>query len=165
MGKHISFDVKESELDLRLLIRKESSPKNILRLQSLLHIKEGNFVRQVDLASHLGYSVRNMELWLKLYKEGGIEAMLLNPSEKRKYKRKITQEVHDGLSERLYNPEQGFLSYVQAVQWVKDTYGIEYKYNTLRDYMIDFFGSKIKQPRKSHIKKSDKAEADFLKLT
>ncbi|OEK07404.1 hypothetical protein A8C32_18395 [Flavivirga aquatica] len=80
-------------------------------------------------------------------------------------KRKITEEVHDGLSERLNDQEQGFLSYVQAVQWVKETYGIEYKYNTLRDYMIDFFGTKIKQPRKSHIKKSQEAVTDFLKLT
>ena len=91
--------------------------------------------------------------------------MLQGPYKKRYYKRKITAEVHNGLSERVHNPEQGFRSYAQAVQQVKDTYGITYNYNTLRDYMIDFFGTKIKQPRKSHIKKSEEAVTDFSKLT
>jgi len=31
--------------------------------------------------------------------------------------------------------------------------------------MIDFFGSKIKRPRKSHIKKSEQANTDLLKRT
>jgi len=44
-------------------------------------------------------------------------------------------------------------------------YDISYPYTILRDYRIAIFGAKIKQPRKSHIKKKPKAQADFLKLT
>ncbi len=77
MGKHISFEVLETSSQLRSMIRKESRCKNVLRLQSLLHINEKTFAKQCDRATHLGYNVRTMELWLKTYKEAGIETMLI----------------------------------------------------------------------------------------
>lgn len=165
MGKHISFKVKQTSSELRSLIRKESNSKNILRLQSLLHIKEKTFEKQSDLADHLGYNVRTMELWLKVYKEKGINSMLLGSTPRKARKRKISKEVHDGLANRLNDSFEGFQSYVSAVEWVEENYGVRYPYSTLRDYMIDVFGSKIKQPRKSHVKKDSEAQADFLKLT
>ena len=165
MGKHISFQVLESSSKLRSMIRKESNSKNVLRLQSLLHIKEKTFKKQSDLATHLGYNVRSMELWLKTYKEEGIEAMLIGSKPRKAKKRKISKEVHAGLSEKLNDSFEGFRSYVHAVEWVKNNYGVSYPYTTLRDYMIDIFGTKIKQPRKSHIKKDPEAQAVFLKLT
>lgn len=165
MGKHISFKVIESSSQLRSMIRKESNSKNILRLQSLLHIKEKTFKKQTDLASHLGYNVRSMELWLKVYKDEGIDAMLIGSKPRKAKKRKISKAVHDGLSKKLNDSFEGFGSYVHAVEWVKEHYGVSYPYSTLRDYMIDIFGTKIKQPRKSHIKKDPEAQADFLKLT
>lgn len=165
MGRHISFTVKESASELRSMIRKESNSKNILRLQSLLHIREKTFKKQTDLAIHLGYNVRSMELWLKVYKTEGINAMLIGSRSRKPKKRKVSKEVHTGLSDKLYDSFGGFKSYVHAVEWVKEHYGISYPYNTLRDYMIDIFGTKIKQPRKSHVKKNIEAQADFLKLT
>lgn len=137
MGKHISFPVLESSSELRLMIRKESNSKNILRLQSLLHIKEKTFKKQTDLATHLGYNVRSMELWLKVYKDEGIESMQIGLKPRKAKKRKISKEVYDGLSDKL---NDSFGSYVYAVEWVK-------------------------QPRKSHIKKDPEAQTDFLKLT
>ena len=91
--------------------------------------------------------------------------MLIPKKAKQKRKRKISLEVHQGLEARLNTADKGFLSYVSAQQWVKKEYAIELSYNTLRAYMIDFFGTKIKRPRKSHVKKSEEATADFLKLT
>lgn len=165
MGRHISFKVKESCEELRTLIRKETNPKNVLRLQSLVHIKENTFVKQVELAAHLGYNIRTMELWLEKYKEGGIDNMLISCNNRQAKKRCVSQEIHDGLSERLHDSYKGFDSYVHAVNWVNETYNVKFPYNTLREYMIDMFGTKIKQPRKSHVKKDEEAQADFLKLT
>ena len=106
-----------------------------------------------------------MELWLKVYKDEGIEAMLIGSKPRKPKKRKISKEVHAGLSDKLNDSFEGFRSYVDAVEWVKENYGVSYPYSTLRDYMIDVFGTKIKQPRKSHIKKDPEAQAAFLKLT
>ena len=156
---------KESVYTLQTMIRSESNSKNVLRLQSLIHIKEKRFSTRSALSRHLGYNIRTMELWLKEYRESGLQAMLILANTKQVRKRLVSQEVKEGLSKRLHNPEQGFSSYVSACQWVEKEYGVTYNYHTLRQYMIDVFGTKLKQPRKSHIKKDPEAQADFLKLT
>jgi len=69
------------------------------------------------------------------------------------------------LFKKLNDSFEGFSSYVDTVAWVKEIYGVNYPYTTLRDYMFAIFGTKIKQPRKSHIKKKPESQADFLKLT
>lgn len=157
--------VKESIDDLRSLLRKQANPKNILRIQSLIHIKDNRFSKRSELAFHLGYSVRSMELWLKEYKDKGLDGMLIPDKPKQKRKRCINQVVHNGLLERLNDPKKGFNSYMDALDWVRRTYDVDVNYQGLRNYMIEFFGTKIKRPRKSHVNKSEEAKADFLKLT
>lgn len=165
MPKQSNLIVKEEISELSSLLRQQSNPKNIIRIQSLIYIKTEHFKTRSELASFLGYSVRSMEIWLKDYKTNGIKGMLIPVKKKQQRTRKVGKEIHKGLEERLNNPKEGFLSYVSAQKWVEKTYGVPIKYNTLRLYMIDFFGTKIKRPRKSHIKKSEQAKADFLKLT
>ncbi len=55
-----------------------------------------------------------MEKWLKLYKDFGLEKMLL--PEKQTRRRLISKQVHEGLLERLEDPKKGFHSYVQAIE-------------------------------------------------
>jgi len=165
MPKQSTLEIKESLEELSSLLRQQSHPKNVLRIQSLIYIKEGRFNKRTELAAQLGYSVRSMEMWLKQYKDQGLEFMLIPKKEKQQRTRRVTIEIHQGLSQRLKDSEKGFISYVSAQKWVEQTYNKSISYATLRNYMIDFFGTKIKQPRKSHIKKSPEAIADFLKLT
>lgn len=165
MPKQSNLIVTESLSELSSLLRMQLNPKNVIRIQSLIYIKTKHFSKRSELALHLGYSVRSMEIWLKAYKSEGISGMLIPKKEKQQRTRKVSKEIHKGLEERLNNPKEGFLSYVSAQDWVKKTYGVSINYNTLRFYMIEFFGSKIKRPRKSHIKKSEQAKVDFLKLT
>lgn len=164
MGGKRLIKVQEECAYLRSRIKQERVGKNVIRLQSLLYIKEERFSKQAELAAHLGYHVRTMELWLKAYKEGGLEAMLIDPDKKQTRKRKISPEVHEGLSKRLHDPEGGFASYVEAVNWVESEYRQSYNYTTLRQYMIDKFGTKPKQPRKQHVERDAQAQALFLKV-
>lgn len=165
MPKESNLQVKETISELSSMLRTESNPKNVIGLQSLIYIKTKHFNTRRELASSLGYSVRSMEIWLKDYKLNGISSMLITPKAKQQRTRKVGKKIHRGLQEHLNNPKEGFLSYVSAQHWVEQTYGVSINYHTLRLYMIDFFGSKIKRPRKSHIKKSAQAKADFLKFT
>lgn len=135
--------MKESLSELNSLLRKEQKVKNVLRLQSLIHIKENRFLKRSELANHLGYNVRSMELWLKAYRENGLEGMLIGERIKQKRTRYISQDIHDGLSERLNDPKKGFNSYVDALHWVQNNYNSNVKYQGLRNYMIEFFGTKI----------------------
>jgi len=61
----------------------------------------------------------------------------------------------------LNDPKKGFNSYVEALDWVRQTYGVDVNYQGLRNHMIEFFGTKIKRPRKSRVN----TKADFLKRT
>ncbi|WP_010523163.1 transposase [Aquimarina agarivorans] len=106
-----------------------------------------------------------MELWLKDYRDKGLAGLLIPVKEKQKRTRHVNKEIHEELEKRLNDPRLGFSSYVEALQWVNNTFETSIQYATLRNYMIEFFGTKIKQPRKSHIKKSEEAKVDFLKLT
>lgn len=163
MPKPSLLQVKETQSELSTLLRMQKNPKNVIRIQSLICIKENRFESRVELASSLGYHVRTMELWLKEYRDHGLESMLIPVKQKQKRRRKVSAEIHQGLQQRLTTQDTGFSSYVEAKKWVEDTYDTKIEYNTLRTYMIDFFGTKIKRPRKSHVKKSEEATAEFLK--
>ena len=53
--------------------------------------------------------------------------------------------------------------YWDAQKWVFDKYGVEIKYQRIREYLIQHFGTKLKVPRKSHYRKDVEAEKAFLK--
>lgn len=165
MPKKSTLVIKESVESLKSLLKNQTSSVNTIRIQSLICIKTNQFAKRSDLASFLGYNVRSMELWLKTYRENGIEKMLVDTTVKQTRTRLVSADIHKGLSDRLNDPKVGFMSYTDAHIWVTKNYQTGITYHTLRNYMIDFFGTKIKRPRKSHVKKSEEAKADFLKLT
>ncbi|MFT5602686.1 MAG: hypothetical protein ACI9N1_002945, partial [Flavobacteriales bacterium] len=41
--------------------------------------------------------------------------------------------------------------YNDAVLWIKQEFGYDLKYHTVRAFMIRNFGTKLKTPRKSHL--------------
>ena len=164
MGKRANLEILETENELKKLISKQIKQKNKDRIRSLLYIKTEKYGTREELCSILGYHIRSMERWLAKYKEGGMQMMLIPDVLERKSKI-VIPEIHDGLSKRLNDPQIGFSSYVEAQQWVEEEFGVKITYHWLREYMVKKFKTKIKQPRKSHIKKDDQAVEAFLKTT
>lgn len=164
MGIHSKLKIVETESELKKLILKQVKLKNKERLRSLLYIKTNKYDTRQKLADFLGYHIRTMERWLTKYKEGGIQSMLI-PNKLDRKSHIVTQEIHDGILARVNNPLTGFNSYVEAQHWVEKEFGVKIKYHWLRGYMVKEFGTKIKQPRKSHIKKDEMATEAFLKTT
>lgn len=162
MGKKAYLEIKETEQELRKLISKQKKDKNKNRLRSLLYIKQKKYDTRQELSDALGYHIRTMEKWLAIYKKDGLKAMLL-PNTVVRESKIITKKIHEGLSDRLNDPEKGFRSYVEAQQWVKDEFEVEIKYHWLRKYMVEKFKTKIKSPRKSHVNKDEQAIEAFLK--
>lgn len=164
MGKYTTIIVKEEIEELKSLRNREKNHRLKTRIQSLILTKENKFKTREELANHLGVGVSSLYRWTEVYKESGIEAMLKisNGGLRRK---SITKDVHQGLEEKLKDSTNPMLGYFDAQQWVKETYSIEYKYNTLRTYMIRNFKTKLKTPRKSHYKKDEQALEAFKKTT
>ncbi|MFT5601590.1 MAG: transposase, partial [Flavobacteriales bacterium] len=55
--------------------------------------------------------------------------------------------------------------YNDAVLWIKQEFGYDLKYHTVRAFMIRNFGTKLKTPRKSHYKKDEVAFEAFKKTS
>ena len=72
-------------------------------------------------------------------------------------------KIYEVLAERLSQAENCFTSYKEALLWTNETYQTDFKYSWFRKYLIKHFSTKLKVPRKSHIKKDEKAEVAFLK--
>lgn len=162
MPKLSTIEIKESLNYLNELRKKESNHRLKTRIQSLILTKEDKFKRRIDLANHLGVGIASLDRWTRVYKRSGIEAMLTisNGGARRNC---IPKEVHEGLTEKVYDSNNPLLGYWDAVGWVKEKYGLELKYNTLRTYLIRHFKTKLKEPRKSHYKKNEQAIEAFKK--
>ena len=162
MGRISKLVIKESVLELKNLMKKQSKSKNYVRLQSLIYLKENTFSTRLELSKYIGINLRTLERWLSQYRENGIEGLLLTKKRKRK-SNLISERVHKGLEERVMDSEGGFSSYVEAKAWVKLEYGLDLKYNTIREHLVRHFKTKVKTARKSHTNKDPEAVNAFLK--
>ena len=162
MGKKAQILIKEEVLELKKLLKQQTTNKNINRVRCLLYLKESKFRTRKELSDYLNCHIRTMERWLLKYTEGGL-SLLLSPMNQNKSPYLIPEKVRIGLEKRVFDQNQGFLSYVEAQQWVKQEYDLDLNYTTLRSFLIKHFKTKIKRPRKSHTQKQKGAEEAFLK--
>jgi len=162
MGKKAHFDIQESMPELRKLLAKRKSLQEEKRIKCLIAIKSGKFGTRQELADYSGIHIRTLERWINNYKSGGIFEML-SDKPKNKQSKIITKEIHQGLEQKVNDSHNPFRGYWDAQNWVKQEYGLEIKYQRIREYLIQHFHTKTKSPRKSHIKKDKQAEEAFLK--
>lgn len=164
MGKRVVIDIKEDAEDLDLLYRHSRNFKIKRRIKSLILTKSNKFETRDKLAKYLGIDVKTLYVWTKTYQEEGLEAMLIT-SGGGKRRQKITDTIKDELEKKLNNSTLPLQGYTDAVEWVRKKFGVEINYHTLRSFMIANFGTKLKQPRKSHYKKDEKAFESFKKTS
>lgn len=162
MGRISTLEVKESILELKKLQKQQKTVKAEKRVLCLLFLKTNKFTTQTLLAESLAISRQSLVRWLSLYRKAGIQGILLEPS-RNKPSKIITPEIHQGLLEKVQEATSPLLGYLDAQRWVEEKYGVKVKYHWLRVYMIKHFKTKLKVPRKSHIKKDEKAITTFLK--
>src|SRR5271166_3430299 len=121
MAKALKLIVKESIKELKTIQRQK--PSYYSRIQMLILIKEGDIISKDALAQALSVSTQSVHIWRTKYREGGIERLL---EDKRGGKpAKITPEVHQRLNICLNNNKEGFKSFVEIQQWLKENFGIE----------------------------------------
>lgn len=134
------------------------------RIRSLIILKENPGKRQADIASELCIGYSTLKRWYKKYRGHGFEKFIQLPAIGGS-KSSIPEHVHLALGEKLHNSTNPLSGYWQAVEWVKEEFGMDIKYHTLRQYLITHFKTKMKSPRKSHYQKDGQAIEAFLKTT
>ncbi len=164
MGRQSNITVKERLKELKALYKKESNQRLKLRLKCLIYTKENKYKTQTILATHLGIDYSSLKRWFKLYKEEGLASYLKIKSGGNKAS-VITEDIHQKLAEKLHDASNPLKGYWEARQWIKDNFGLDIKYNTVRTYLIRHFKTKIKVPRKSHYKKDEQAIEAFFKTS
>ncbi len=162
MAKTQEMEIKETLVELKKTLSKCKNLKEEKRVRMLIGIQENGEETRQALANKLGVHKRTMERWITKYKKGGL-MYLMKDLPQNKVSKIFTKSIHEGLYKRVNNPNTPFSSYVEAQDWIFEEYGKSIKYNSLRSYLIEKFGTKVKSPRKSHIKKDPEAEKAFLK--
>ena len=95
--------------------------------------------------------------WIKLFRNGGIEA-LLKRGEGSGRKGKMTAEAKAELTEKLKAGE--FRTAGQAEAWLKEKHHIEFGTNSIY-YQLGKLGGRLKVARPSHLKKDEEAASAF----
>ena len=162
MGKKAELFISESLSVLKQALSKEKNQIGKRRIQSLIFIKEGKFDTRQHLADYLCIHIRTLEKWLVRYKSGGLSKMV-SVNRKSRRSQEMDGEIYQALEERLSQIQNCFTSYKEALLWTNETYQTDFKYSWFRKYWIKHLGTKLKVPRKSHIKKDEKAGVTFLK--
>ena len=146
---------------------KLSSSKNLneeKRIRCLLYLKKEKHVYRQDLAKDLIISPRTLERWINKYNDGGFEELLCF-ERTTKVSSQITPEIHQAIKDKVSNSEDCFSSYKEALDWLNSTYNLQMKYGWFREYLKKHFKTKLKVPRKSHVKKNEQEVISFKKTT
>jgi len=162
MAKRHKITIKESIEDLKKVRRKCINSKEEKRLQMLIELKSNSMVSRKKLSDSLRISDRTLCRWILAYNEFGL-SFIFSSRNRDRDSVIITQEMSEGLEKRVSNPKTGFLSYVDAKNWIEETYNVNVNYHTLRDYLRSKFKTKLKSPRRSHVKKASESAETFFK--
>jgi transposase len=122
------------------------------RLQMLYLLASDQAHSRQEVAHLLGVHRNTVSRWLALYAAGGLTALLATyvPAGKPV---SLAPAVLASVERALHRPE-GFASYEALRQWVRQTHGVEVKYQTLYTLVRTRFKATLKVPRPSHTKKS-----------
>ena len=160
MLKPLSFPIKENLTELRKL--QKQLPRKYKAIQMLIVVKQKGALSKDALAAMVGASDRSIQTWRSNYITGGMAQMLVDNRGGKK-PGKITAAVHQQLSKRLHNPQQGFRSFIEIRQWLLNEFSIAMEYHAVNKYVKRKFGARLKVSRKSHVLKSPADEAVFKK--
>lgn len=160
MARAMIIEVKESGEELRLKWRR--APAAIRpRIRMLQLIKTG-ITRSKDLAAKTGASTDAVAQWKKRYTSEGFQGLA---HEGRGGSRNcpLSEAQMQQLKQRLANTNQGFTSYVEALQWINETFGVQLKYQAVNKFLKRNFHTRLKVGRKVHVQKDPEREAAFKK--
>lgn len=123
------IEIKESEEELKKLLRREKTGRGKERLQVLYLLKNKKAKTVKEAAELLGRNRVTVQDWLAKYRQGGLEKYLGKKVSTGR-PRKIPQWAEKALEERLKSPER-MNSYGEICQWLGEKLGIVAKYKTV----------------------------------
>ena len=161
MSRPLNIFIIETADELKRLMKVQPKAKLKERIQALYLLKNERAKTLQALADLLGRSISTIESWLTLYRKKGVLGLLAwnyhggQPPA-------IPEPVLTALREKLSHP-QGFKSYGEIQQWLKEEYGLEIHYKTVHQTVHYQLKAKLKVARPTHVKRDDTAVVEFKK--
>ena len=164
MASPKTFKIKESESEIKKFM-KNSNAMIAKRLHALLIFKrnQGSGISKRLVADEIGVNHNSVQTWRSLYIKGGIK-LLMSHSNTGYKPSIITDEQEQALKEKLNNPHNGIVGFIELLDWFDNTFQTNINYKTFHGFVVRKFDAKIKVARKSHIKKDVQA-GEALKKT
>lgn len=123
------LDITETEADLKQRLRHAKTASDKERLQLLYLLKSGQVSTIQSAATLLGRHRVTVQDWLRLYRCGGLSAMLTHTPRTGR-RQSIPLWAQAALNKRLQQSE-GFNSYGEICQWLETQLGIAAPYKTV----------------------------------
>jgi len=153
MRTHYPDQIKESEQELEQLERSLRGQALYDRVKMLRLLKTETYDSRRTLAPVLGYSERQLQRWWKMYKRGGLDA-LLDEKPVGGSTERMTDEAWYGLREKMRDGTVKQLKEAQA--YLIDHFDIEYtslqglsdmiKRRSIAELMTDRLAAKSEEP-------------------
>ena len=118
MGKRATIEVKESEEELDKLYRLSRKYKVKKRIKSLQLTKKNQFDTRLELAKYLGIDTKTLYVWMRIYQQQGLEALLKSTSGGR-HRQVVPNRLKESLDKKLKDSTNPLKGYTDAVLWVK----------------------------------------------
>lgn len=117
-------------------------------------LKSGQVTTRGQAATHLAVHRNTVATWLRLYRQGGLDALLtLKQPGAPAGQKSLPLMVFEQLKARLNTPK-GFASYLEVQQGLRDEYGLALGYKTVHGIVHYQLHAKLKHPRPHHAKKT-----------
>lgn len=144
MSGVVKIDIRETEEELKALLRKEKDATRHEKLQVLYWLKTQAVDSVLSAAVRLGKHRTTVQRWLSSYRAGGIEK-LLSQKPRSGRPRIMSPETVERLSKELQDPE-GFSSYKEVHQWLTSCCEVKVAYRTVHQWARYRRWRKIKSP-------------------
>ena len=161
MSGVVKIEIRETEEELKALLRREKDAHRHEKLQVLYWLKTQTVDSVLSAAVRLGKNRTTIQRWLSSYRSGGIEELLLQKPRSGRPKI-MNPEIVERLSKELQEPE-GFSSYKEGHQWLTSCCEVKVAYRTVHQWTRYRLKGKLKVPRPVSEKQKKGAVAEFKK--
>ena len=144
--------IKETEAEIREMLKNEPQVKRQNRLQALYLIVTKQAESRGKVAKMLGFNRNTISDWFRLYEENGLEKVL-EIYKPKGAEAKIPIEAIEEISEIL-KTEKGFRTYKEIHRLVVEKYQPNISYRAVHNVVRYKLGAKLKSPRPSNPKKT-----------
>ena len=163
MPRSLQLEIAESIEYLEKSLKQAGTASQKERLQMLWWLKSGQVNQHQELSRRSGRDGSTISRWLQKYRHGGL-AELLEVKSSPGRTAQIRGVALERLQERLNQP-QGFHTYGEIVQWLKQECGVSVDYKTVHQTVRYRLGAKLKVPRPQSINQDEHAIETFKKTS